>query len=117
LTKRRVGDADKTLKAEEARRKLNLRYEMMNMKTLCNEEGECLEEQALISGKFMGKYRNCGQVGHSHFSARTIQTTMVEITVTELEKIIAHTVASRSMTRRVASSSSRRKLKTAMLVI
>jgi hypothetical protein len=50
LTKRRVGDADKTLKAEEARRKLNLRYEMMSMKTLCNEEGECLEEQALISG-------------------------------------------------------------------
>jgi hypothetical protein len=42
---------------------------------------------------------------------------MVEITATEPEQIFARTMANRAITRRVASKSRRRKLKTTMPVI
>jgi hypothetical protein len=47
----------------------------------------------------------------------TSQTTMVEMTVSQMEQIIACTVTSRTMTRRVATSSRRRQLEMAMPVI
>jgi hypothetical protein len=53
----------------------------------------------------------------SHSSARIVQSTMVEITDTEPERIFACTVANRAMTRRVASNSRRRKCKMTMPVI
>jgi hypothetical protein len=40
------------------------------MKTSRNEEGDVLEEQALFSGQFKGKCRNCGQVGHKSFQSK-----------------------------------------------
>jgi hypothetical protein len=67
LMERRVGDADKPLTVEEVRGDLNLKFERLNMNTSRNEEGEVLEEQALFSGQFKGKCRNCGQVGHKSF--------------------------------------------------
>jgi hypothetical protein len=67
LMERRVGDADKLLTIEEVRGELNLRFERLNMKPSRNEEGEVLEEQALFSGQFKGKCRNCSQVGHKSF--------------------------------------------------
>jgi Fe2+ transport system protein B len=53
----------------------------------------------------------------SHFSARIVQTTMVEITETEPEQIFARTVASRAMTRRVGSNLRRMKRKMDVPVI
>jgi hypothetical protein len=59
------------------------------------------------------------KLGTSHFSARIVRTTMVEKTETETEPEIffACTVANWAIIRRVASSSRRRNLKTAMSVI
>jgi hypothetical protein len=57
------------------------------------------------------------KLGTTHSSARIVLLTTVEITETELEQIFACTVADRGMTRRVASSLRRRKLKMAMPVI
>jgi hypothetical protein len=34
------------------------------MKTSRNVKDEVLEEQALFSGKYIGKCRKCGKVGH-----------------------------------------------------
>jgi hypothetical protein len=56
-------------------------------------------------------------LGASHSSARIIQATMLEITETKLKQMFALTVTNQAMTRRVASNSRRRKLKTAMPVI
>jgi hypothetical protein len=70
LTERRVGDADKPLTVEDVRGELNLRFERLNTKTSRNEEGKVLEEQALFSGQFKGKCRNCGQVGHKAFQCK-----------------------------------------------
>jgi hypothetical protein len=53
---RRVGDADESLTVEEVRGELNLRFERLNMKILRHEEGEILEENALFSGQFKGKF-------------------------------------------------------------
>jgi Fe2+ transport system protein B len=53
----------------------------------------------------------------SHSSARIVLLTMVEIKETELEQIFACNMANRAMTRRVPSSSRRRKRKMAMSVI
>jgi hypothetical protein len=55
LMERRVGDADKPIKVEEVRGKLNLIFERLNMKTSRNEESDVLEEQALFRGRFKGK--------------------------------------------------------------
>jgi hypothetical protein len=70
LMERRVGDADKPLTVEEVRGELNLRFERLNMKTSKNEEGEVLEAQALFTGQFKEKCRNCGQVGHKSFQCK-----------------------------------------------
>jgi hypothetical protein len=72
LVERRVGDADKPLTVEEVREELDLRYESLNMKTSSNEEGEVLEEQAWFSGKFKGKYQNCGQIRHKSFYCKNL---------------------------------------------
>jgi hypothetical protein len=37
------------------------------LKASRNEQGEVLEEQALFTGQFKGKGRNCGQVGQKSF--------------------------------------------------
>jgi hypothetical protein len=70
LMETKVGDADKTFTAEEVREELNLRFERLNTKISRNEEGEGWEEQALFSGQFKRKYRNCGQVGHKSFQCK-----------------------------------------------
>jgi hypothetical protein len=70
LMERRVGDADKPLTVEEVRGELNLRFKRLNVKASRNEEAEVLEEQALFSGQFKGKCRNCGQVGHKSFQCK-----------------------------------------------
>jgi hypothetical protein len=70
LMKRRVDDADESFTVEDVRGELNLRFERLNIKTSRNEEGEVLEEQALFSGPFKGKCRNCGQVGHKTFQRK-----------------------------------------------
>jgi hypothetical protein len=57
------------------------------------------------------------KLGTSHFSAIIVQTTKVEMTETEPEKIFACTVANWAMTRRVASNSRRGKREIAMPVI
>jgi hypothetical protein len=40
------------------------------MKSTRYENGEQLEEQALFSGQFKGKCRNCGQIGHKLLGVR-----------------------------------------------
>jgi hypothetical protein len=119
LTERRVGDADKPLTVEEVRGELNLRFERLNMETSKNDEGEVLEEQALFSGQFKGKCRNCGQVGHKSFQCKNRSShnggNNGNGTGTGIN--FACTVANRAMTRRVASNSRRRKLKMTMPVI
>jgi hypothetical protein len=57
------------------------------------------------------------KLGTRHFSSRTVQTTMLEITETEPEQIFAYTAGNWAMTKRVALRSKRRKLKIDMPVI
>ena len=42
----------------------------MNSTSTNNSEGEILEEQALFSGQFKGKCRNCGLIGHKSFQCK-----------------------------------------------
>jgi hypothetical protein len=117
LMERRVGDADKPLIVEEVRGELNLRFERLNMKTSRNKEGEVLEEQALFSGQFKGKCRNCGQVGHKSFQCKNHSNHNGGNNGNRTGANFARTVANRTMKRRVASSSRRRKRKMTMPVI
>jgi hypothetical protein len=70
LMERRVGNVEKSLTIEEIRGELSLRYERMNMKSSRNKEGEGLEENAIFSGQFKGKCRNCGLIGHKSFQCK-----------------------------------------------
>jgi hypothetical protein len=56
-----------TFKVEEVRVEINLINEWLNMKSSSNEEGEVLEEKVLFSRQFIGKCKNCGQIGHNSF--------------------------------------------------
>jgi hypothetical protein len=69
------------------------------MKSTKNKESKYLEEHALFIGLFKSK---CGRIGHSCFSAKIVQVTMVEITVIQLEKVIALVVANRDIPGRTA---------------
>jgi hypothetical protein len=70
LMERRVGDVEKPLTIEEIRGELSLRFERMNMKSSNSSEGDNFEETALFTGKFKGKCRNCGQIGHKLFQCK-----------------------------------------------
>ena len=63
LLETRVGSTSEPLTIDEVREKLDLQYERLN-----NKRGEGNEEidseQALLTGQFKGKCRNCGKVGH-----------------------------------------------------
>jgi hypothetical protein len=117
LMERRVGDADKPLTVEEFRGEINLRFERLNMKTSTNEESEVLEEQALFSGQFEGKCRNCGQVGHKSFQCKNRSSHNGGNNGNGTGTNFARTVANRAMKRRFASNSRRRKRKMTMPVI
>jgi hypothetical protein len=67
LLEKRIEDKDKPLTAEEIRAELSLRLERLNVKSTKDEENEELEENALFSGRFKGKCRNCGRIGHKSF--------------------------------------------------
>jgi hypothetical protein len=64
LLKKKIGDKDDPLTVEEIRADLSLRYEILNMKSTQNEKNKEFEENVLFRGKFKGKYRNCGWIGH-----------------------------------------------------
>jgi hypothetical protein len=70
MIERRVVDVEKPLKIEEIRGELSLRYERMNMKSSRNKEGESFEENAIFSGHFKIKCRNCGQIRHKSFQCK-----------------------------------------------
>jgi hypothetical protein len=65
----------------------------MNMKSAKN--GEEIEEQALFSGQFKRKSRNCGQIGHKLFLSKNRANTMVVFTIAQLQEIIALTAVRR----------------------
>jgi hypothetical protein len=52
----RIEDRDKPLTVEERSAELSPRFERTNMKSTKNEEIEELEDHALLSGQFQGKY-------------------------------------------------------------
>jgi hypothetical protein len=87
------------------------------MKISRNEEGEVLEKQALFSGQFKGKCRNCGQVSHKSFQCKNRSNHNGGNNGNGTGTNFARTVANRAMTRRVSSNSRRRKRKMAIPVI
>jgi hypothetical protein len=106
--KEELVDADKPLTVEEVRRGLNLRFERLNMKILRNEECEFWKIKLYSVGILSENVKIVVKLGTSHFNARIVQTTMVEITVTELEQTFGCIFANQAITRRVASSSKKK---------
>jgi hypothetical protein len=104
MMERTVGDTDRPLTVEEIRGDLSLCFERLNSNSTNNREGEILEEQALFSEQFKGKCHNCGLLDTSHFSARIVQLTMVEITVTQVAAFFVCIVASLAMTSKIVSN-------------
>jgi hypothetical protein len=82
---RRVGDADQPLTVEEVTGESKLKFERLHMKFWKKKfySVDNSSENVNIVVK----------LGTSHSSARIVQTTMVEITETELNYIFARTVA------------------------
>jgi hypothetical protein len=72
LLEKRIGVKERSLTVDEIRAELSLHFERLTKK---------LEEHALFSGQFQGKCRNCVQIGHKSFSAKIVQTMMMQITV------------------------------------
>ena len=70
LMERRVGDKEKPLTVEEIRAELSLRFERLNMGSTNNDDKDVMEDQALFSGQFKGKCRNCGQIGHKSYQCK-----------------------------------------------
>jgi hypothetical protein len=87
------------------------------MRTSRNEEDKVMEEQALFSGKFKGKCRNCGQVWQKSFQYKNLSNHNGGNHGNGTKANFACNVANRAMIRRVTSSTKRRKLKMAMPVI
>ena len=67
---RQVGDKEKPLTVEEIRAELSLRFERLNMGSTNNDDKDVMEDQALFSGQFKGKCRNCGQIGHKTYQCK-----------------------------------------------
>jgi gag-polypeptide of LTR copia-type len=67
LMERKIGINENPLTVKDIRAELSLRFQRLGMKSTRYEDGEQLEEQALFSGQFKGKCRNCGQIGHKLF--------------------------------------------------
>jgi len=99
LLEKRIGDKERPLTVDEIRAELSLRFERLTMKSARNEDGEVLEERALLAVSLKVNAEIVDRLGTSHFSAKIVQTTMMQITVIRLQEIIALTAV-----RRVISS-------------
>ena len=65
-----VGDKDKPLTVEEIRAEMSLCFEILNMKSTNDDDREVMEDQALFSGQFKGKCRNCSQMVHKSYQCK-----------------------------------------------
>jgi hypothetical protein len=57
-------------KFEEIRAELSLRFKILNLKSMKNEEDEKLEVFRLFSAQYQGKYGNCERIGHKSFQCK-----------------------------------------------
>jgi gag-polypeptide of LTR copia-type len=89
LMERWVGDKEKSLTVEEIRTELSLRFERLNMASTNNNDKEVMEDQALFSGQFKGKCKNCGQFGHKSYQYKNRGNKMAETTVIWTQQFIA----------------------------
>lgn len=99
LLEKRIGDKERPLTVDEIRAELSLRFERLTMKSARNEDGEVVEEHALLAVSLKVNAEIVDRLGTSHFSAKIVQTTMMQIAVIRLQEIIALTAV-----RRVISS-------------
>ena len=99
LLEKRIGDKERPLTVDEIRAELSLRFQRLTMKSARNEDGEVLEEHALLAVSLKVNAEIVDRLGTSYFSAKIVQTTMMQITVIRLQEIIALTAV-----RRVISS-------------
>jgi hypothetical protein len=86
-----MGDKERPLTVDEIRAELSLRFERLAMKSARSEDGEVVEEHALFSVSLKVNAEIVDRLGISHCSAKTVQITMMQITVIQLEEIIALT--------------------------
>jgi hypothetical protein len=61
------------------------------MKSARNEDGAVVEEHALLVVSVKVNAEIVDRLGTSHFSSKIVQTTMMQITVIQLQEIIALT--------------------------
>jgi hypothetical protein len=97
LLEKGIGNTDKPSTVEEIRAELSLRFEILNMKSTKNDQGEELEEHALFSGQFKGKCRNCGRIGHKSFQCKNCSSHNGGNNGNKTEEINALIVANRDM--------------------
>jgi gag-polypeptide of LTR copia-type/Zinc knuckle len=64
LMEKRINDKSSPLTVDEIRDDLNLRFERLNMKSNHESENEEHHDVAVFGGRFKGKCRNCGMIGH-----------------------------------------------------
>ncbi len=99
LLEKRIGDKERPLTVYEIRAELSLRFERLAMKSAGSEDGEVVEEHALLAVSLKVNAEIVDRLSTSHFSAKIVQITRMQITVIQLEEIIALTAV-----RRVISS-------------
>jgi hypothetical protein len=75
---KRVGHSEKPLSIEEIKAELGLCFERLNVSSNQSNENFVLEEHALFSGQYKGKYCNCGQIGHNLRNAKRSSLIMSE---------------------------------------
>jgi hypothetical protein len=95
LFEKRIGDNERPLTIDEIKAELRLCFEILSMKSARNEDGEVVEEHALLAVSLKVNAKIVDRLGTSHFSAKVVQITMIQITVTQLEKINALDVVKR----------------------
>ena len=81
LLEKKIGDKERPLTVDEIRAELSLRFERLTMKSTRNEEGDVVEEHPLLAVSLKVNAEIVDRLGTSHFSAKVVQTTMMQITV------------------------------------